>query len=172
MSFKRPSPKPHLNRTGSVLHSQHLQGTEKAHKFFQHKLFGPHPKPPALGPQKKVYVPHFSWERTQKKRYINIDIFGGFWASKTGSQTGHFGPQNIFIHLQCWEVLPFLTIQRQRCIKFRVFKEQTFYTPLALNCQKGQHLPALEVYKKSVPHKKFSFYCFFLPLGHFGLQKV
>ena len=23
----------------------------------------------------------------------------------------------IFIHLQCWEVLPFLTIQRKRCIK-------------------------------------------------------
>ena len=34
----------------------------------------------------------------------------------------------IFIHLKCWEVLPFLTIQRQRCIKFRVLRAQNFYT--------------------------------------------
>ena len=46
----------------------------------------------------------------------------------------------ILIHLQCWEMLPFLTIQRQRCIKFRVLREEDFYTPLALNYQKGQHL--------------------------------
>ena len=57
----------------------------------------------------------------------------------------------IFIHLQCWEVLPFLTIQRQWCIKFRVLRAQNVYTPLALNCQKGQHLAALEVYKNRSP---------------------
>ena len=57
----------------------------------------------------------------------------------------------IFIHLRCWEVLPFSTIQRQQCIKFRVLRAQDFYTPLPLNCQKGQHLPAPEVKKKSVP---------------------
>ena len=57
----------------------------------------------------------------------------------------------IFIHLQCWEVLPFLTIQLQRCIKFMVLRAQEFYTPLALNCPKKQHLPALEVYKISLP---------------------
>ena len=57
----------------------------------------------------------------------------------------------IFIYLQCWEVLPFLTIQRQRCIKLRVVGEQDFYTPLALNSQKGQHLPAPEVYKNQSP---------------------
>ena len=65
-------------------------------------------------------------------------------------------PQNgrlIFIHLQCWEVLPFLTIQRQRYIKSRVLRVQDFYTPLALNCEKGQHLPALEVYKSQSPTK-------------------
>ena len=44
-------------------------------------------------------------------------------------------------------MLPFLTIQRQRCIKFRVLRAQDFYAPLALNFQKGQHLPALVVYK-------------------------
>ena len=43
----------------------------------------------------------------------------------------------IFIHHQCWEVLSFLTIQRQQCIKFRVLRAQDFYTPLPLNCQKG-----------------------------------
>ena len=56
----------------------------------------------------------------------------------------------IFIHLQCWEVLPFLTIQRQRCMKFRVLRAQAFYTPPALSCQKGQRLSALEVYKISL----------------------
>ena len=30
--------------------------------------------------------------------------------------------------------------------KFRVLRAQDFYTPLALNCQKGQRLPAPEVY--------------------------
>ena len=53
----------------------------------------------------------------------------------------------IFIHLQCWEGMPFLTMQHQRCIKFRVLRAQDLYTPLARNRQKGQHLPALEVYK-------------------------
>ena len=44
-----------------------------------------------------------------------------------------------------------LTIQRQRCINFRVLRAQDFYTPLVLNCQKGQHLPALEVYENQSP---------------------
>ena len=56
----------------------------------------------------------------------------------------------IFIHLRCWEVLPISTIQRQRCIKFRTLSD--FYTPLALNCQKEQHLPAPEVYKNQSPN--------------------
>ena len=53
----------------------------------------------------------------------------------------------VFIHLQCWEVLPFWSIQRQWCIKILCPKDPEFYTPLALNRQKGQHLPALEEYK-------------------------
>ena len=57
----------------------------------------------------------------------------------------------IFIHLQCWEVLPVFTIQRQRCIKILCPKDPEFYTPLALNCPKGQHLPAPEVYKNQSP---------------------
>ena len=59
--------------------------------------------------------------------------------------------RQIFIHLQCWEMLPFLTIQRQRCIKILCPKDPEFYTPLALNRHKGRHLPALEVYKISLP---------------------
>ena len=59
----------------------------------------------------------------------------------------------IFIHLQCWEVLPFCRFQRQRCIKVRVLRAQDFYTPLALKTAKGQPLPALEVYKKQSPKK-------------------
>ena len=57
----------------------------------------------------------------------------------------------IFIHLQCREVLPFGRFQRQRCIKIRVLRPQDFYTPLALKTAKGQHLPALEVYKNQSP---------------------
>ena len=49
---------------------------------------------------------------------------------------------------KCWEVLPFLTIQHHRCITFLCPDDPECYTPLALNCQRGQQpLPALEVYK-------------------------
>ena len=47
-----------------------------------------------------------------------------------------------------------MTIQCQRCIKFRVLRAQDFYTPLALNYQKGQHLPAPDVYKNQSPIKE------------------
>ena len=57
----------------------------------------------------------------------------------------------IFIHLQCWEVLPFCRFQRQRCIKILCPKDPDFYTPLALKTAKRQHLPALEVYKNQSP---------------------
>ena len=43
----------------------------------------------------------------------------------------------------------FFTVQRQRCIKFRVLREQAFYTPLALNCQKegstSQHWRCIKI---------------------------
>ena len=85
----------------------------------------------------------------------------------------------IFIHLQCWEVLPFCSFQRQRCIKIRVLRAQDFYTPLALKTAKGQHLPALEVYKNQSPIlikegswaiciKKGGSPFFFCPLFSFG----
>ena len=54
---------------------------------------------------------------------------------------GSFGGL-IFIHLQYWEVLPFLTFQRQRCIKILCPKDPEFYSPLALNSREGQHLGA------------------------------
>ena len=55
-----------------------------------------------------------------------------------------------FIHHQCWE-LPFCRFQRQRCIKILCPKDPDFYTPLALKTAKGQHLPALVVYKNQSP---------------------
>ena len=55
----------------------------------------------------------------------------------SGFQSPAFFGRLIFIHLRCWEVLPFLTNQHQWCIN----KGPEFYTPLALKCQKGQHLP-------------------------------
>ena len=62
----------------------------------------------------------------------------------------------ILIHLQCWEELPFWAIQRQWCIKILCPKDPEFYTPLALNSQKGQHLPALKVYKNQSPNNRSS----------------
>ena len=61
------------------------------------------------------------------------------------------------MHLQCWEVLPFCRLQRQRCIKVRCPKDPDFYTPLALKRAKGQRLPALEVYKNQSPNKSKRF---------------
>ena len=63
----------------------------------------------------------------------------------------------ILIQLRCWEVLPFLTFQRQRCIKILCPKDPEIFTLLALNCQKGQHLPTLEVYKNQSPKNLVSF---------------
>ena len=57
----------------------------------------------------------------------------------------------IFIHHQCWEVLPFCRFQRQRCTKILCPKDPHFYTPLALRTAKGQHLPALVAYKNQSP---------------------
>ena len=51
------------------------------------------------------------------------------------------------MHHQCWEVLPFCRYQRQQCIKILCPKDPDFYTLLALITAKGQHLPALVVYK-------------------------
>ena len=65
--------------------------------------------------------------------------------------TAMFG-RLIFIHLQCCEVLPFCSFQRQRCIKILCPKGREFYTPLALKTAKRQHLAALEVYKNQSPN--------------------
>ena len=77
-----------------------------------------------------------------------------FTINLSGLQTA-IGGQNgrlIFIHLQCWEVLPFCRFQRQRCIKIRVLRAQDFYTLLALKCQTSQHLPALDENNFDHPH--------------------
>ena len=43
------------------------------------------------------------------------------------------------------------------CIKILCPNDPEFYTPLALNCQKGQRLPALGVHKNSVSHFQGTF---------------
>ena len=43
-----------------------LLGDRKTHKLFQHKLFGPRPKHPILGPRKKVDVPRFLGKDAKK----------------------------------------------------------------------------------------------------------
>ena len=61
-------------------------GTEKTHKLFQHKLFGPHPRSPFWAPRNKfMYL--ISWEGTQK-RHININFFGGSFGVKKGVPNG------------------------------------------------------------------------------------
>ena len=65
------------------------QGTEKAHKLFQHKLFGPHPKPPNLGPQKK-FMCLISWERTQKGDPHKL-FRAEFWGQKGCPKRAIFG---------------------------------------------------------------------------------
>ena len=59
-----------------------------------------------------------------------------------GNERCPVGGQNwetdFFIHLQCWEVLPFLTIQRQRCINILCPKDPEFYTPLALTSEEDK----------------------------------
>ena len=74
------------------------------------------------------------------------------WDQAVCLQISKIGGRRIFIHLQCWEVLPFCRFQRQRCIKILCPKDPDFYTPLALKTAKGQHLPALEVYKNPSPN--------------------
>ena len=85
-----------------------------------------------------------------------------YWNSGNSERKGALGKSKpprksgdrfFFFHLSCWEVLPFLTIQRQRCIKILCPKDPEFETPLALNCQKGQLLPAPEVKKIKVTQK-------------------
>ena len=58
----------------------------------------------------------------------------------------------IFIHHQCWEVLPFCRFQRQRCIKILRPKDPDFYTPLALKTAKGSTSQHWWCIKISLPY--------------------
>ena len=85
----------------------------------------------------------FFTKKNRELAYLATEIFP-LWH--------HISGRLIFIHLQCWEVLPFCRFQRQRCIKILCPKDPDFYTPLALKTAKEQHLPALEVYKNQSPN--------------------
>ena len=58
------------------------------HQLFQHKLFGPHPKRPILGPQKKVYVPHFLGKNAREAH--KHKLFRGILGVKNGVPDGPF----------------------------------------------------------------------------------
>ena len=75
---------------------------------------------------------------------IDLKLFRGQFRS-----TGRL----IFIHHQCWGVLPFLTIQRQRRIKILCPKDvpRILCTAGAELSKKRQHPPAPEVYKNQSP---------------------
>ena len=111
--------------------------------------------------QKQRHEHNYFWPVTPPLRDVIPRIVGLEWPDipqRGAANVSVATPAGrlILIHLQCWEVLSFLTIQRQRCIKFRVLRAQDFYTLLALNCQKGQRLPALEVYRNQSPTCRFS----------------
>ena len=88
-----------LQNWGDLLMKLHRYRTEKAHK-----LFGPHPKHPILGPQEKKSMCLISSERTQKRDHIT----GGFLRSKRGSQTAIFGHKKFsllfFLPLKSWRI--------------------------------------------------------------------
>ena len=70
-------------------------------------------------------------------------------------------------------MLPFCRFQRQRCIKILCPKDPDFYTPLALKTAKGQHLPALVVYKNLSPIfsvKRSKLLVLFLGVGSFNMH--
>ena len=80
--------------------------------------------------------------RSQREIHMNFLFWPFLWLGLPGRLLGHH---------QCWEVLPFCRFQRQRCIKILCPGDPDFYTPLVLKTAKGQHLPALVVYKSQSP---------------------
>ena len=61
----------------------------KTHKLFQHKLFGSHPSPPILGPQKKSLCASFSGKQ-HKKRDPHKLFRGDFRNPKRGPKRAIF----------------------------------------------------------------------------------
>ena len=64
---------------------------QKAHKLFQHELFGPHPKAPDFGPPEKSYVPHFlgkNAKEAHKKKHFR-GILGGQKRGPKQAVLGH-----------------------------------------------------------------------------------
>ena len=70
--------------------------TEKAHQLFQHKLFAPHPKHPFLGPQKRVYVPHFLGK--DAKKGPTLHSFRGIFGSKKGVPNRPFSATTSLVY--------------------------------------------------------------------------
>ena len=70
---------------------------EKAHKRFQRRLFGPHAKPSILGPQKKVYVPHFLG-KNEKKKGTHINFSRGIFGVENGVPNGRYSAMKSLVY--------------------------------------------------------------------------
>ena len=66
------------------------------HKLFQHKLFGPHPKPPIVGPQKKNYVPHLLGKNVKKGPH---KLFEGILGVKNRVPSGPFSATKCLVYV-------------------------------------------------------------------------
>ena len=71
----------------SLFFSLRQSGTEKAHKCFQHKLFGPPTQNTPFWAPRKKFMCLISWERTQKR--IHINFWGGIFRVEKGEPFGH-----------------------------------------------------------------------------------
>ena len=76
------------------------RGRKKAHKPFQHKLFGSHPNPPILGPQQKSLCASFPG-KSRKKRDPHQLFRGDFWGQKRGPKQAIFGHKKFVLFFFC-----------------------------------------------------------------------
>ena len=120
-----------------------------AHRLFQHKLFGPHPKKPILGSQKKVHVPHFLGKERKKGTHLNF--FGGIFGVKTGVPNGPFSATKSLVY--CFSLVPRVCSQFAATVGH--VDMGSFSRPLSgelylLRSDKGSHLLPLNFQEPGV----------------------
>ena len=140
--FSRKSRERPLKRAlNTALHLTHVRERKLAVPPF--RLFRP---PPLLSVSMAYRSPRTDLRRGVSQKKLAPEAYralGGVARNSVASRAivGHCGaiasppPESyfflvvgrlIFIHHQCWEVLPFCRFQHQRCIKSRVLRAQDF----------------------------------------------
>ena len=76
----------------------------KGHKLFQHKIFGPHPKHPILGPEKK-FTCLVSWDKSAKEAHKH-KLFREILGVKSGVPNGPFSATKSLVY--CFLFLPLI----------------------------------------------------------------